>query len=315
MKTKKLIALSLCSALCVGSLALSFSPVSASADTLTSNDTALDEWGYLDSDNVALYNPFGPFRFNYYSDYSHLVYGVDIPDSYGGPPNPWTIDGSYGVLETLDYSNNMGMFGVAISDFSSNANVPCINFQMNSNLFWLDSFEDWYFMTDVPCNISLFVWYDTPEGERTYTVHAQDYAEWELNDNAYSLSVYEMLAGFSSEVEDVYGFLGDDGSCVVRDFVITLTPTEELTQLLTLPLHDEEDTPITLTRYYVYKHTYLGGASSPEPIPDDFFGWIFDAVGTFLDTEFLPDVSFGKLMLIALGFVVFGLGIKIAFGG
>lgn len=42
---------------------------------------------------------------------------------------------------------------------------------------------------------------------------------------------------------------------------------------------------------------------------------VMDVVKSFLNTEFLPNFTFGKMLLIALGCVVLGIGLKIALGG
>lgn len=310
MKCKYIVACALASLVAIAPLSL----IGASANTLSSTPSSegLEPYGYID-DN-AKYNPFGPYRFNYYSPYSDLVYGVDIPDSFEGAPSEWWTYGEYGVFDSLTYSNNTGVFGCSIVDFASNEGVPCINFQLNSDLFWLDSYRDWYLLTDAPYTASMFVWYDTPQGERTYTMHVQDYAEVVNNEGLYSLDIYEMLSGFASDVDEQYGFLDDNGICFVRDFVITLTPVDELHAITLTPLTDDVSSFKSLNQYYVYKYSYTG-VDVIEELPDDFFAWLLDVVIKFLETEFLPDVSFGKLILISLGFVVFGLGLKIAFGG
>lgn len=58
-----------------------------------------------------------------------------------------------------------------------------------------------------------------------------------------------------------------------------------------------------------------GSGETPAPVEPDTIDTLLAVPVAFLETEFLPNFSFGDLLLILLGFVLFSFALKIGFGG
>lgn len=145
-----------------------------------------------------------------------------------------------------------------------------------------------------------------------FTLEAVEYNGGEY----YNLPLQEILDTLEGYGE---GYVVDN-ICLFESITVTVSAKN-----FSLFLDGYEGIPLSLYDDFcnVILADYYGYAKPDEPTPptppaeniDDAYEAVLAVPKAFLETEFLPNFTFGKLILIILGFVIFGFAIKLCFGG
>lgn len=337
MKIKKIIAPVLCGVLALSCALLPFSTFRTSAN--------YDG----DYDEDVLQNPFGGGVFNmeYYVGGEDNAYKVsyDIPETYGYGS---FSDISYRIGDAIVVTEETSIGNVTLQllpdvGFPEDIDITYVNKlfdvgSMSGDQAPIIAIPDYYpnvtisirgtFIVPVE-NRDYELWGDNPDNwfvnyENTFELTEQQIFTYQST-YGYTLALYNILYNVLQTAPELSN---ENELLLCSTMRISFNNVDNLTKVYLLnQTYNSETAPLPYENQFeniqlgIFTQELYGSGGSggsgetPAPVEPDTIDTLLAVPIAFLETEFLPNFSFGDLLLILLGFVLFSFALKIGFGG
>lgn len=297
---QKLLALVFGSALAFCSILAPFTAYKANADVVDNGATIPDV-----AFNDYYRHPLGGFSISCFAPEDEGVDVFDCPATYGG--NETFFSNRLNLPYYSSWQNTFnGTF--TVENLSGGDFVASNVFQLvglNVALVEEHTQGDWC------VNVGQFQYDITVQYKPIYNSGepSDDYYRYDViptywNDGNYVFNFSELFAPLPNEV------YSNNGTALFDWIAITFNCTLAELENPVITFYDPNDNGITMAQYAGRVNSLYNWIYNGSPI-ETILKFPID----FLNTEIFPDFSFGTVLLIALGVMVFSLGLKIAFGG